>query len=117
MLEFSNDVSVVNENVINVSINQDFKTMKETMKETRNIRTIVDIKYHNNKRYLILNKGVKATIKEYDGKLHEGETTVILDNTIYKRGCHLLDINDMIYVDIFVNDNKIYHKISLVEKE
>ena len=83
----------------------------------KEIRKIVDIKYYNNKRCLILNKSVKTTIKEHDGKLHEGETTVILDNTTYKRGCHLLDINDMIFVDIFVNDNKICHKISLVEEE
>ena len=87
------------------------------MNEIRNIRKIVDIKYHNNKRYLILNKSVKATTKEYDGRLHEGETTVILDNTTYKRGCHLLDINDTIYVDILVYNNKIGHKISLVEEE
>lgn len=83
----------------------------------KEIRKIVDIKYHNNKRWLILNKGVKATIKEYDGKLHEGETTIILDNTIYKKGCHLLDINDTICVDIFVYNNKICHKIRLVEEE
>lgn len=83
----------------------------------KEIRKIVGIKYHNNKRYLTLNKGVKATIKEYDGSTHEGEANIVIDDTKYKKYDYLLDVGDKIYVDNYVVNNIICHKISLVEEE